>query len=35
MTIGPLFSAVDINPVIVGPSGAIAVDALFLPLRNP
>jgi acyl-CoA synthetase (NDP forming) len=34
-TIGPLFSAIDINPVIVGPSGALAVDALFLPLRNP
>jgi acyl-CoA synthetase (NDP forming) len=33
-TIGPLFSAIDINPVIVGPSDALAVDALFLPLRN-
>ena len=34
-TIGPLFSAIDLNPVIAGPSGAVAVDALFIPLRNP
>ena len=34
-TIGPLFSAIDLNPVIAAPSGALAVDALFLPLRNP
>ena len=34
-TIGPLFSAIDINPVIAGHAGAVAVDALFLPLRNP
>jgi acetate---CoA ligase (ADP-forming) len=34
-TIGPLFSAIDVNPVIAGPAGAVAVDALFLPLRNP
>jgi hypothetical protein len=33
-TIGSLFSAIDLNPVIAGPSGALAVDALFLPLRN-
>ncbi len=34
-TIGPLFSAIDVNPVIAGPAGAVAVDALFLPFRNP
>ena len=34
-SIGPLFSAIDLNPVVAGPSGALAVDALFLPLRNP
>jgi acyl-CoA synthetase (NDP forming) len=34
-TIGPLFAAIDLNPVIAAPSGALAVDALFLPLRNP
>ncbi len=33
-TIGPLFSAIDLNPVIAGPSGALVVDALFLPSRN-
>jgi acetate---CoA ligase (ADP-forming) len=33
-TIGPLFAAIDLNPVIAAPSGALAVDALFLPLRN-
>ncbi|HXP74068.1 MAG TPA: acetate--CoA ligase family protein [Stellaceae bacterium] len=34
-TIGSLFSAIDLNPVIAGASGALTVDALFLPLRNP
>lgn len=34
-TIGSLFAAIDLNPVIAAPSGALAVDALFLPLRNP
>jgi hypothetical protein len=34
-TIGKFFSAIDLNPVIAGPDGALAVDALFLPLRNP
>jgi acetate---CoA ligase (ADP-forming) len=34
-TVGALFSAIDLNPVIAAPSGALAVDALFLPLRNP
>jgi acyl-CoA synthetase (NDP forming) len=33
-TIGRLFAAIDLNPVIAAPSGALAVDALFLPLRN-
>ena len=33
-TIGKFFSAIDLNPVIAGPDGALAVDALFLPLRN-
>jgi hypothetical protein len=33
--IGRLFSAIDLNPVIAGPSGAVAVDALFIPLRKP
>ncbi|HVM79988.1 MAG TPA: acetate--CoA ligase family protein [Stellaceae bacterium] len=33
-TIGPFFSAIDLNPVIAGPSGAVAVDMLFLPRRN-
>ena len=30
-TIGPLFSAIDLNPIIAGPAGALAVDALFIP----
>jgi acyl-CoA synthetase (NDP forming) len=34
-SIGALFSAIDVNPVIAGPAGALAVDALFLPLHNP
>lgn len=34
-TVGRLFSAIDLNPVIAGPSGALAVDALFLPIRSP
>jgi acyl-CoA synthetase (NDP forming) len=34
-SIGSLFSAIDLNPVIAGPSGALAVDALFLPFGNP
>ena len=29
-TIGPMFAAIDLNPVIAAPSGALAVDALFL-----
>lgn len=33
-TIGRLFAAIDLNPVIASPSGALAVDALFLPLPN-
>ncbi len=33
-TIGRLFAAIDLNPVIAAPSGALAVDALFLPLRT-
>jgi acyl-CoA synthetase (NDP forming) len=33
--VGPLFSAIDLNPVIAGPSCALSVDALFLPLRSP
>ena len=33
-SVGPLFSAIDLNPVIAGPSGALAVDALFIPIRN-
>jgi hypothetical protein len=31
-TIGPMFAAIDLNPVIAAPSGALAVDALFLLL---
>ena len=34
-TIGPMLSAVDLNPIIAGPAGAFAVDALFLPLPKP
>ena len=34
-TIGPLFSAIDLNPVIAGPSGALVVDALFLLPPTP
>ena len=34
-TVGPLFSAIDLNPVIASASGALAVDALFIPLRKP
>ncbi len=34
-SVGRLFSAIDLNPVIAGPSGALAVDALFIPLRKP
>jgi hypothetical protein len=30
--IGPLLSELDVNPVIAGPSGAVAVDALVVPL---
>jgi acyl-CoA synthetase (NDP forming) len=30
-TIGRMFVAIDLNPVIAAPSGAFAVDALFLP----
>ncbi len=33
--IGPLFSAMDLDPVIAGPSGTLAVDALFISPRNP
>ena len=33
-TIGPLFAAIDLNPVIAAPSGALAVDALFLLPAN-
>jgi acyl-CoA synthetase (NDP forming) len=32
--LGEVIEAVDVNPVIVGPSGAIAVDALVIP-RSP
>ena len=34
-TVGPLFSAIDVNPVIAGPSQALAVDALFIPFHGP
>lgn len=30
--IGPLLSELDVNPVIAGPAGAMAVDALVVPL---
>lgn len=30
--IGPILSELDINPVIAGPAGAVAVDALVVPL---
>ncbi len=33
MEIGDLLDAADVNPLICGPGGAIAVDALFLPRR--
>jgi hypothetical protein len=29
--VGPDFAAIDLNPVVVGPSGACALDALFVP----
>jgi acetyltransferase len=31
-TIGRMFVAIDLNPVIAASSGAFAVDALFLPV---
>ena len=31
--LGDLVAAVDVNPLIVSPSGAVAVDALVLPFR--
>ena len=34
-TIGPLFEAIDLNPVIAGPGGAMAVDALFIAASRP
>ena len=33
MELGELLEAVDLNPLIVSPSGAIAVDALIVPFR--
>jgi hypothetical protein len=33
--VGPLLSAIDLNRVIASPAGALAVDALFIPLRKP
>jgi hypothetical protein len=30
-TLGHLLSEVDVNPLIVGAEGAVAVDALILP----
>ena len=33
--IGPLSSAMNLNPVIAGPSCTLAVDALFISPRNP
>jgi acetate---CoA ligase (ADP-forming) len=32
--LGDYLEALDINPLICGPSGAVAVDALAIPRRN-
>lgn len=32
--LGPLLEEVDVNPLIVGPHGALAVDALVIPRRR-
>jgi acetyltransferase len=33
--LGGALRAVDVNPLIVGPSGAVAVDALVIPSGSP
>ena len=33
--VGPLLAAFEINPLIAGPAGAVAVDALTVPLTPP
>ena len=33
--LGDLIEALDVNPLICGPSGAIAVDALAVPYKSP
>ena len=35
LALGDRLEAIDINPVILGPAGAIAVDALVVPLGMP
>jgi hypothetical protein len=32
--LGDLLDELDVNPLIVGPHGAVAVDALVIPRRN-
>jgi hypothetical protein len=32
--LGDLIAALDVNPVIVSPSGCVAVDALVIPARD-
>jgi hypothetical protein len=34
-TLGHLLAEMDVNPVIAGPEGAVAIDALVVPHRNP
>jgi len=33
--LGPWLAEMDVNPVIAGPEGAVAIDALVVPRRNP
>ncbi|MBL8670091.1 MAG: acetate--CoA ligase family protein [Alphaproteobacteria bacterium] len=33
--IGPQLAEIDVNPVLAGPDGAVAVDALMVPLSRP
>jgi hypothetical protein len=32
--LGDLIEAIDVNPVIVSPTGCVAVDALVVPRRT-
>jgi hypothetical protein len=33
--LGPALAALDVNPLIAGPDGCVAVDALVVPARGP